>query len=135
MCGNTFVAEVGKPRLVALPEVLAMLERAHGEVSRICRERWDGKHGWKTTIPATDSDILILIGHALSAAGAFLQRGLTVARDAPSEEERAAALFAYDAALAEKYDRSGLTREDRVMAMDAALRAYLAASRQAEPTL
>ena len=77
------ISYMGKPRLVALPEVLAMLERAHGEVSRICRERWDGKHGWKTTIPAEETDSDLLIGQALSAAAAFLERGLTVARDAP----------------------------------------------------
>ena len=130
MCGNTFVAEVGKPRLVALPEVLAMLERAHGEVSRICRERWDGKHGWKTTIPATDSDILILIGHALSAAGAFLQRGLTVARDAPSEG-RLKRILEY----AEEIERATQPGDAQTCAqhIQADVRAYLAASRQAEP--
>ena len=122
MCGNTFVAEVGKPRLVALPEVLAMLERAHGEVSRICRERWDGKHGWKTTIPAEETDSDLLIGQALSAAAAFLERGLTVARDAPSDEGRKAAyLYAVQRGLP-------IVAAD----VEGILCAYLSASRQAE---
>jgi hypothetical protein len=55
-------------------ELIAQLEAAHDEVSRICKERWAGHHGWRTSIPARpDYDSDLVIGGALRAASRFVR--------------------------------------------------------------
>lgn len=54
---------------------IQQIEAALEEVFRICTERWNGKEGWRTTIPADalrDSDIII--SRALIAAQRFIER-------------------------------------------------------------
>lgn len=49
--------------------ILEVIEGGFDEIARICRERWDGKEGWRTSIPARpgyDSD-LILVDALLTA--------------------------------------------------------------------
>lgn len=50
-----------------------LLTAAQDEVSRICQERWNGGHGWRTSIPArSDYDSDIIITNALSKARAAM---------------------------------------------------------------
>lgn len=50
-------------------EVIAMLDKAHAEVSRICTERWHRTGDWRMSIPAReDYDSDLIIGRALQAA-------------------------------------------------------------------
>jgi len=56
-------------RAEKIEKALAMIERAFAEVSRVCYDRWNGKDGWRTTIPADKSrDTDIIICDALHAA-------------------------------------------------------------------
>lgn len=44
---------------------MSKIEKALDEVSRICKDRWSGRAGWRTSIPARrdyDSDLIIADG-------------------------------------------------------------------------
>lgn len=54
-------------------EVLASIDKAFDEVSRICKERWNGTGDWRTSIPVRmDYDSDAIIGEALRQAREFI---------------------------------------------------------------
>ena len=77
-CGELTAIRHGASAPVGEREgTLAKIEAAQAEVSRICKERWGGGHGWRTSIPARpDYDTDLIIGAALRSAAAALRAEL-----------------------------------------------------------
>lgn len=74
------LARIPHPETEILTEqeaVLQVLDGAFDEISRICKERWNGTGDWRTSIPARpewDSDLIL--GDALRLARRFIETAL-----------------------------------------------------------